>query len=335
MLVAERSIELREVAEPTPPPGGALVRVRAALTDGTDLKAYRRGHPQMPFPSPFGHEFSGEILKVGEGVSDWRVGEAIACVHSAPCGACFWCVGGEEELCEIVMERKILGAYADAIVIPRHILERNAFKKPDAVSFAEAAFLEPLSCVVHSRDFLALRRRSTVAILGDGGFGLLHAMLLARDGHDVVVIGRRPERLALAARLGIERIDASKADLTAALRERSAGRGVDALIECTGSSENWELAPALVRRGGAASFFGGLPADAMVSFRAARLHYDEVRLISPFHFTPRAVASAFALLRDRSIDCTPLISHRYRLVEIADAFEQLDAGVGLKALIEP
>ncbi len=334
MLTAPRNIELREVAMPEPPPGGAVVAVRVALTDGTDLKAYRRGHPQMPFPTPFGHEFSGEILALGSGASDWRVGEAIACVHSAPCGGCFWCAAGEEELCESVMERKILGAYADAIVVPQHILARNAFRKPEAMTFAEAAFLEPLSCVVHSRNVLAPRPRSSVAVFGDGGFGMLHALLFARDGHECVLVGRRPERLALAASLGLATIDASANDVGASLRERTGGRGADALVECTGTAEVWELAPSLVRRGGTVSFFGGLPAEANVSFRAARLHYDEVRLISPFHFTPRAVAEAFALLRERAFDCTRLISHRYPLDRIVDAFAALDSGIGLKAAIE-
>ncbi len=334
MLVAPRSIELREVAMPEPPPGGALVAVRVALTDGTDLKAYRRGHPQMPFPTPFGHEFSGEIVALGAGTTDWRVGEAIVSAHSAPCGACFWCAAGEEELCESVMERKILGAYADAIVVPQHILARNAFRKPESLSFTEAAFLEPLSCVVHSRDLLGLKRRSSVAVFGDGGFGLLHALLFARDGHESVLVGRRPERLGLAASLGLATIDASAEDSAVALRARSGGRGVDAIVECTGTPEVWELAPTLVRRGGVVSFFGGLPADARVSFVAARLHYDEVRLISPFHFTPRAVAGAFALLRDGAFECSRLISHRYPLERIVDAFAALDAGVGLKVAIE-
>jgi len=334
MLVAPRSIELREVAMPNPPPGGAVVAVRVALTDGTDLKAYRRGHPQMPFPTPFGHEFSGEIIALGAGASGWRVGDAIACVHSAPCGTCFWCAAGEEELCESVMERKILGAYADAIMVPPHILSRNAFHIPVGMTFAEAAFLEPLSCVVHSRDILGLHRRSSVAVFGDGGFGLLHALLLARDGHDSVLIGRRPERLDLAASLGLATIDASANEVAESLRARTGGRGVEAIVECTGTAEVWELAPSLVRRGGVVSFFGGLPADARVSFVASRMHYDEVRLVSPFHFTPRAVASAFALLRERAFDCTRLISHRYRLDRIVDAFAGLDGGVGLKVAIE-
>src|ERR1051326_6610604 len=96
ILVEPKRIELRGVPMPHPKPGGLVVRVRAALTDGTDLKAYRRGHPQMPMPTAFGHEFSGDVASVGEGVTRFSVGEPIMSVHSAPCSACYWCLRGEE-----------------------------------------------------------------------------------------------------------------------------------------------------------------------------------------------------------------------------------------------
>src|SRR5262249_14111084 len=103
-LIAPRAIEVRDEPMPSPPEGGIVVRVRVALTDGTDLKAYRRGHPQMPMPTRFGHEFAGDVAAVGTGVDAFGVGDAVACVHSAPCGSCFWCSQDQEELCEHVME---------------------------------------------------------------------------------------------------------------------------------------------------------------------------------------------------------------------------------------
>jgi L-iditol 2-dehydrogenase len=91
----------------------------------------------------------------------------------------------------------------------------------------------------------------------------------------------------------------------------------------------------MVRRGGTVSFFAGLPAETHVSFLAARLHYDEVRLIAPFHFRPADVRSAFELIAQRALPVTRLISHAYSLDQIASAFRELDAGAGLKYLIEP
>jgi L-iditol 2-dehydrogenase len=336
-LIAPGEVELRDERVPVAEPGGAVVRVRVALTDGTDLKAFRRGHPQMPLPTRFGHEFSGDVAAVGDGVTAFAVDDPILSVHSAPCGACYWCRQQEEELCEEVMATKILGAYAEFVAIPPHILNRNAFRKPANVSYESGAFLEPLACVVHSLRLLDLAPATTLGIVGDGGFGILHALVARAFGiAQPILIGRRSERLALARRLGIGRtIDARDSDTRAAIAAFTKGRGLDAVVESTGTQAVWESAPDLVRRGGTVSLFGGLPGGTRVSFDAARLHYDEVRLVSPFHFTPRAVREAFELLAAGSIEVEPLISERFTLERVGDAFASLDAGHGLKYAIVP
>jgi L-iditol 2-dehydrogenase len=335
VLLAPRRIELRDEPAPAADPGGVIVRVRAALTDGTDLKTYRRGHPKMPMPTRFGHEFSGDVVAAGEGVTAFSPGDPIACVHTAPCAECFWCRNAQEELCERLMPAMLLGAYADLIAVPRRIVERNAFHKPAEVSYAEAAFLEPLACVVHSVAVLAPASGSTVAVLGNGGFGILHALVLQLRGVDVMLFGRRPERLELARALGLRSFDTRGTPIRDAILEATQGRGADGAIECTGSIEMWESAPSLVRRGGSVSFFAGLPARTSVSFLAERLHYDEVTLLAPFHFTPGDVRAAFELIAARALPLTQLISHVYPLGAIASAFALLDEGAGLKMLIEP
>ncbi len=335
VLAAPRRIELRDEPSPSAPDGGIVVRVRAALTDGTDLKTYRRGHPKMPMPARFGHEFSGDVAAVGSGVTAFAPGDAVMCVHTAPCGSCFWCRHGQEELCEELMPTMLLGAYADCIAVPKRVVDRNCFVKPPGVSYSEAAFLEPLSCVVHSLAMLAPARGASVAILGNGGFGILHALLLARRGVDAMLFGRNAARLQLARDLGLQSIDTRSMPIGEAILERTGGRGADAVIESTGTAEMWESAPSFVRRGGTVSFYAGLPGDARVSFLAARLHYDEVRLIAPFHFTPEDVRAAYDLIAAHALPLSRLISQQYPLAEIATVFRDLDAGVGLKALIEP
>ncbi len=335
-LIAPCAIDVRQVSVPEPEPGGVVVRVRVALTDGTDLKAYRRGHPQMPMPTRFGHEFSGDVVAVGAGVTSFAPGDPIMCVHSAPDGTCYWCLRGEEELCETVMATKILGGYAEAIAVPAHIVARNAFRKPAHVTYEAAAFLEPLACVVHAQQRLAARAGDLVAIVGDGGFGILHALVARAEGLRPVLVGRRRERLALARSLGIaETLDARSADVAAELRARTGGRGADAVIECTGARDVWEAAPAYVRRGGTVVLFGGLPSGTQVSYDAARLHYDEVTLLGPFHFTPRAVKLAFDLLAASAVDVEPLVGARFALADLAAAFAALDTGAYLKIAIVP
>lgn len=335
-LVAPGQVEVRQTTVPVADVGGLVVRVAVALTDGTDLKAFRRGHSQMPMPTPFGHEFSGDVAAIGAGMTTFKLGDPLMCVHSAPCGSCYWCDRQQEELCERVMETKILGAYAEYIAVPSHIVLRNAFLKPVQLSYEAAAFLEPLACVVHSFDVLALRPADRLAIVGDGGFGILHALVARALGiARPILIGKRPERIALASTLGIADVIEAGDGVPSQIAARTENRGADAVVECTGVAAVWQTAPALVRRGGTVSLFGGLPSGTDVTFDAARLHYDEVRIVSPFHFTPRAVRRAYELLSGGAIDPRPLISGTFPLDRLSDAFSTLDAGNGIKYAIVP
>ena len=154
-----------------------LIQVKCALSCGTDLKAFRRGHPMWPMPTPFGHEFSGIVVEVGEGVDNFKVGDALMAAPTAPCGICFYCQRGQENLCAQAMEKMLLGAYADFLLIPPHIVKQNAFRKPEDLSFEEAALLEPLSCVVHAQEIAqpaafrerADRRRGSVRPAASAG----------------------------------------------------------------------------------------------------------------------------------------------------------------------
>ena len=338
-LVAPARIELHDEPTPVAGPGEVVVQVRVALTDGTDLKAYRRGHPQMPRPTRFGHEFAGDVAATGAGVTDFGPGDGIMSVHSAPCGACWWCAHDEEELCAQVMSTKILGAYAEYITLPAHIVARNAYHKPAHVSYEAAAFLEPLACVVHSVRWMRARPDAAVAVIGDGGFGILHGLVLRALGFpEPLIVGRRAARLAVARAFGLETFDATGVDAAGVaerLRARTDGRGMDAVIESTGTAAVWESTPEFVRRGGTVSLFGGLPSGTRVAFDSSRLHYDEVRVISPFHFGTAAVREAHALLVSGRIDPLPLVTHRFRLSELDRAFAALDAGDGLKYAIVP
>ncbi|MDE2572967.1 MAG: alcohol dehydrogenase catalytic domain-containing protein [bacterium] len=340
-LVAPGRVELRSVPAPQAGAGEVVLRIRAALTDGTDLKAFRRGHPQMPMPTRFGHEFSGDVLDAGAGVTRFKAGDAVMAVHSAPCGECYWCRAEQENLCERVMETKILGAYAEQLLVPAHIVERNAFVKPPSLSYEAAACLEPLACVVHNLSLLRPRSGDLALIIGTGGFGLLHAIVLRALGLRVAVIGRNAERTALAKALGAEwgkemALDPqSIGEARALISEISGGRGADRAIECTGAVNGWLAALATVRRGGIVSLFGGPPPGSTVPVDTSRIHYDQIELVSPFHFRPQDVRRAYQLLAEGSIDVEPLISARVPLAQLGDAFVRLEHGEGVKFAVIP
>lgn len=173
-LIRPGVTELREIAVPKPSRGEVLVKIKAALTCGTDLKAFLRGHPMIPMPGVFGHEFSGVIAKAGKGVRGFKEGDEIMAVHSAPCLKCRYCRKKLYNLCENIMDTKVLGAFAEYILLPPHIVKQNLFHKPANLSFEEAAFLEPLSCVVHGINGLNIKQGDKVLIIGTGPIGLLH-----------------------------------------------------------------------------------------------------------------------------------------------------------------
>src|SRR5436190_1510692 len=142
-VTAPGALELRDLPMPTPGPGEIVLGIRAALTCGTDLKLFRRGHPKMPFPTRMGHEFAGVVIAAGQGAR-FREGDEVMSVHTAPCGECGLCARGAENLCAEAMTSMTLGGFADALLLPRRVVELNAFSKPASLPFEHAAFLEPL-----------------------------------------------------------------------------------------------------------------------------------------------------------------------------------------------
>jgi len=332
-------IVLEERPDPRPGPGDLVVRVRAALTCGTDLKAFRRGHPKMPCPTPFGHEFSGQVEAVGAGTTAFEVGQNVMSANTGPCGACFHCQRDEENLCATLMDRMILGAYAEYVLVPAHVARVNVFAKPDHLPFEQAALLEPLSSVCFGLAALspsAFRTDATVLVIGAGPIALLWlAALKARGTGCVIVAGRRSARLAAARKLGADVVLGDGDDVLATLREKTAGRGADAVIECTGMPDVWERAPAYARRGGMVVLFGGCAPGTKVSLDTYRLHYDGVRVTSPFHFRPRDVRTAHELLCSGAADWSVLITSRAPLDDVPLVFARLGEGREIKCAILP
>lgn len=337
VLFAPGDLRLCEFTPPHPGPGELLVKVECALSCGTDLKTYRRGHPVWRLPTPFGHEFAGVIVEAGEEVAQFRPGEAVMAAPTAPCGTCFYCRRGQENLCPQAMERMVMGAYADYLLLPAHVVARNTFVKPPALSFEEAALLEPLACVVHAHALARPEPHETALIVGAGAFGLLHMLALRAAGvREVAVAGRGNERLRWARELGADYIiDADEQEAAAEVARLNEGYGPDLVIECTGQVGGWSDALARVRRGGRVVFFGGCPAGTAVELDTRRMHYDNLTLIAPFHFRPRDVRRACDLLAAGTLGARRIINARRSLAELSAVFAMLERGEVLKCAIVP
>ncbi len=318
---------------PRPGPGEVLLRVRAALTCGTDLKTYRRGHPRLP-AGPFGHECAGDVVAVGAGVDGVAPGDPVMLVPTAPCGGCRACLAGAENHCERLFRDIVLGAYADYLLISPPVVARHLLPKPEDLSYIEAAFLEPLACVLHGWRRLGLSAPSTVAVVGLGAIGLLQVLTGRLLGHRIAAVGRRPERLRLAAGLGAAPVEIEQGEIPLQVEE-ALGALPDVVVESTGTDHIWEQAPEWVRPGGKVLLFGGLAGGSRVTFDAALLHYGEVDLVSAFHYTPADVTEAYHWLAGRRIDVRPIISAVRPLDEIVGVFQELDRGGPVKVAIMP
>ncbi|MGH2996244.1 MAG: zinc-dependent alcohol dehydrogenase [Gaiellaceae bacterium] len=286
-------LRVEEVPRPEPGPGDVLVQVEVALTDGTDAKAFRRGHPLLleRTPSPFGHEFCGV---------DVATGRRVVAANSAPCGSCSPCRRGEETLCENL--RPFLnGAYAEYLLVPARIAERNLLPVPPPLAPEVAAMVEPLACCLHGIERAEAGGGQTVAVLGPGPIGLMLCAAARDAGAQVIAVGGRPERRALVCEFGAEPGD---------------GKGADVVVEAVGSAEAWRDALELVRPGGTVLFFGGRE----LAVDTYRLHYEELTLRGSFHHTPRHVRAALAFLASGAHPWELLITHRVGLEGVAGLF---------------
>jgi L-iditol 2-dehydrogenase len=337
ILVKPGVIELQDIEMPRPGPDEVVVRINAALTCGTDLKAFRRGHPLMPTPTVFGHEFAGEIVESGQRVNGFAVGDQIMSVHTAPCGQCSCCHRKLENLCPHMMDTKILGAYAEYIRIPPAIIKNNLYHKPPTLNFREAAILEPLACVVYGISQVPVTPHDTALVIGSGAIGLLHVLVLKSMGvKQVIVSGHREYRLNLAKQIGADLIiDSSQTDPVEVIKEISGDEGTSLVFECTGQPDVWEESVNMVSRGGHVILFGGCPGGSKVTYDTTRLHYDQITLKGVFHFTPAAVKHAYHLLKDKRIDVSPLITADRGLDEITTVFQDLMTKDCIKYAIIP
>jgi len=210
-------VRVQEIAPPVLAPGEVRIRIEAALTCGTDLKVFKRGyHAKMIVPpAVFGHELAGTISELRTPNSELRTGDRVVVANSAPCGGCFFCNHHQENLCEYLLF--LNGAYAESIVVPARLVQKNLLRLKPETDFRDAALTEPLACVVQGVEDLKLRAGQNVLVLGAGPIGLMFVALAKKLGCIVTVAGRRAARLGDPARRALaDALDASIADMNAA-----------------------------------------------------------------------------------------------------------------------
>ncbi|MCD6260635.1 MAG: zinc-binding dehydrogenase [Thaumarchaeota archaeon] len=332
-------LRVEEVEKPKPGPGEILVKTSVALTCGTDLKTYLRGYPFTKPPLIMGHEYTGVVEEVGEGV-DWvKPGDRIVTVNSAPCGYCIYCKLGKPNLCERLMDQiigfTVDGAYAEYVKVPPRVARFNLYHVAEDVEPVEAALLEPFSCVVRGQRLIKIDLGDTVAIIGAGPIGLMHLLLAQASGSKkTIIIDISPDRLKFAERLGADvTINNREENAVERVREETNGIGADVVIEAVGRVETWEQSLSLARRGGKILLFGGCPSGTKASFDTYMIHYGELTIQGSFHLTPQDVLKAMRIIESKKLPLKKLITREARLDEIVEMFNRIRQGKELKVAI--
>lgn len=319
--------------------GELLVRVGKALTCGTDVKTYKRGHPILikHIPALFGHEYGGTIEAVGEGVRHFKEGMRVVATNSAPCGDCFFCKRDMPNLCAELKDSLVNGAFAEYIRVPEAVVRWNTHQIPDSLSFRDAALTEPLACVVHGIEESNIKLGDTVVIIGAGPIGQMMIMLAKKNGASTVIATDLADlRRGIALKAGADIvINPSEEDPVERVREETSGRGADVVIEAVGLPKLWEQAVKMTRDAGTTVLFGGAASGTTFEVDTVRFHYGQLTLKGVFHLKPRHVEQALKLIIAKDVNPNLLISHEMPLEKINEALEMMSEGKTMKVAISP
>jgi L-iditol 2-dehydrogenase len=336
MFYGPENVRLEERDTPPIGEGEVLVRIKASLTCGTDVKTYRRGHKLLPPPSPFGHEFAGVIADTGKNVEGFSEGMRVVAANSAPCGHCFFCKRGRESLCENLFF--LWGAFAEYIKIPERIVKKNLLEIPSHINYEEAALTEPLACVIHGVEESHIRMGDTVVINGAGPIGLFFTALVKRKGARIIQTDLVDERLKVAEKLGADIIinaGNGEEDTVNKVKELTEGRGADVGIEAVGYPQIWETTVKMTRKGGTATLFGGCEKNTSIRVDTSFLHYSELTLKGVFHHTPNYIRTALNLISWGAINTDTFITERMPLSRIDEALQKVLHQKGVKIALIP
>ncbi|MDD2556127.1 MAG: zinc-dependent dehydrogenase [Syntrophaceticus sp.] len=319
-------IRIEEVDCPVPEPGDIVVRVRASGICATDVKTLLGQGLPKDLPTILGHEVAGEVSALGEGVSDFAVGDRVAVYPIAVCGECDYCLGERHNLChhEFGLAHGIDGGFAEYVRIPRQILNvGGVIKIPDELSFELAAMAEPLSCGLAALRVNKVQPDDTVVIVGAGPMGMIHLILAKWRGAKVIILEKMPGRQEFARKLGADAIiDPNNEDPLEAVNKLTDSDGADVVITSLSDTQVIESSLPLVKKGGVFNIFGGPPAGQRINIDPRWIHYQEITITGSFASTPMDFREAIYLIATQQIDAARLITDRFTLDSMLDAIER-------------
>ncbi len=341
VLQGPGTIVYRDVPDPVVDDDSALVRIEAVAVCGSDLRILDHGNPRVKPPAIIGHETAGVVVAAGRNVTRVKVGDRVAIGADVPCGQCRWCRNGLGNNCAInyAIGYQIPGAFAEYMLLPRLVLEEGPVTPfSEKLTFDEAALAEPLACAINGMELAGMSLGKSVAIIGLGPIGCM-MIALARAMGATKVIGVQRSRLRMEIARGYEAdvyIASEEEDVVSRCMEETGGEGPDIVMTTCGSVEAHEQAIAMVAHRGVVNLFGGLGKDARpMSVLSNTIHYKECFVTGSHGSVPRQHELAVQLLEKGMVPVQPLITHRFALEEIEQAFAVMRSRRGMKVVVHP
>ena len=335
MYYNNKDVRLEEIPTPHIGPGELLVKVLASGICGSDVMEWYR---KKKAPRVLGHEMTGEIVEVGEGVDRYKIGDRVFVSHHVPCNTCQYCLKGLHTLCDTLRSTNFdPGGFAESLRVPRINVDRGVFLLPGEVSFEDGVFIEPLACVLRGQRLAKLRPGQSVFVIGSGISGVLHIALARASGAGRIIASDISEyRLKAARQFGADETVPAKAVSAAKIREINQGRLVDLVIVCAGSVSAYKQAFGTVDRGGTVLCFAPVEPGVDLLLPFFDFWNDGFTLLSTYGGSPSDITTAIELTRAQRLPLREMITHRLPLAETGLGFQLVTAAKdSIKVIIEP
>jgi len=335
MYYHNNDVRLEEMPVPTIGPGELLVKVMASGICGSDVMEWYR---IQKAPRVLGHEIAGVVVETGSGVEKYRTGDRVFVSHHIPCNTCRYCLRGYHTACETLHTTNYdPGGFAEYIRVPRLNVDRGVFVLPEAVTFEQGVFVEPLACAVRGQRIARLRPGQSVLILGSGISGLLHLLLARALGAGrIFATDVSDYRLDAARRMGADAAFHASENVPARLRELNGGELAELVIVCTGALPAFRQALRSVDRGGTVLCFATTEPGVDLPVPINEFWRNEIKLMPSYGNSPLDALETIELLREKRVVVEPLVTHRLGLAETGMGFRLVAAaGQSVKVIIEP